>query len=202
MDAPLLLRNARPDDGPRLVPLMLLAGGGTLEFLAGPAHAATLPQRLAALVAGRCGPYSHRSFAVAEAGGTIVGMTSATPAPHPYPPDPEGVPADRAEHLRPLRRVWDAGSLYLSSLAVDPGHRRRGIGARLLEAVCDSARATGFDRVTVHVWADNDDARRLYGAHGFEPIGHAAIPWHPLLPHRGGSLLLRRFIRNAAGSSG
>jgi len=34
MDAPLLLRTARSDDGPRLVSLMLLAGNDTLEFLA------------------------------------------------------------------------------------------------------------------------------------------------------------------------
>ena len=62
----------------------------------------------------------------------------------------------------------------------------------LLDWVEGRARSGGFDRVTLHVWADNAPARRLYARHGYVEVEVAAIPWHPRLPHRGGSVLLRK----------
>ncbi|HYD64470.1 GNAT family N-acetyltransferase [Azospirillum sp.] len=194
MDIPIVLRKATPEDGPCLAPLILLAGDGVLEFWTCLGSGDALRRRLAAMVADASGPYSHAAFVVAEAGGRIAGIASATPATSLPLDDPSGVPADRLEHLRPLRQAWDPGSLYISSLAVDPVQQGRGIGRRLLGHACRHARDTGFNRVTAHVWADNTAARHVYHEQGFEPFSHAAIPWHPLLPHRGGTLLLRRFV--------
>ena len=69
-------------------------------------------------------------------------------------------------------------------------HRRLGVGAALLAAVVDEAKQQSFPSVTLHVWADNTEAIAFYLAAGFKEVRHAEIPWHPDLPHTGGSLLM------------
>jgi GNAT superfamily N-acetyltransferase len=63
---------------------------------------------------------------------------------------------------RPLINIHD--------LAVVPGHRGRGIGARLLEAVEQRARQLGCCRVTLEVQESNTRARRVYGRAGFSQM--------------------------------
>jgi ribosomal protein S18 acetylase RimI-like enzyme len=53
----------------------------------------------------------------------------------------------------------------LVSLAADPPGR--GVGGRLLEAVCSAARAAGCATVRLTTTNDNLDALRLYQRHGF-----------------------------------
>jgi [ribosomal protein S18]-alanine N-acetyltransferase len=57
------------------------------------------------------------------------------------------------------------------SLGVAPGHRRRGIGLALLEALVVDAGRRGSHRLFLEVAADNIAARALYGAFGFIQIG-------------------------------
>jgi ribosomal-protein-alanine N-acetyltransferase len=59
----------------------------------------------------------------------------------------------------------------LLSLGVVPAYRRCGVGGALIEAVFERVRAEGVSRLYLEVAEDNDDARRLYAALGFEPIG-------------------------------
>jgi len=56
---------------------------------------------------------------------------------------------------------------FLTSLSVLPSHRRRGLGALLLEAVLDYALTEGWDRVRLEVHRDNRVAFSLYSAYGF-----------------------------------
>jgi ribosomal protein S18 acetylase RimI-like enzyme len=60
---------------------------------------------------------------------------------------------------RPLVNIHD--------LIVDPGFRRQGIAARLLEAVESKARELGCCKVTLEVRVDNGPARSLYAQQGF-----------------------------------
>jgi ribosomal protein S18 acetylase RimI-like enzyme len=60
---------------------------------------------------------------------------------------------------RPLFNIHD--------LAVLPNYRRRGVGARLLQAVKDEAARRGYCKVTLEVREDNRTARRLYERAGF-----------------------------------
>ena len=64
----------------------------------------------------------------------------------------------------------DAVRGTLSNLYVEPAHRGQGIGSALLEAVEDAFEDRGVDVVTLEVMADNEDARRFYREHGFEPF--------------------------------
>lgn len=81
---------------------------------------------------------------VAEWAGRLVGMAGAFP---------EG--DDRV-----LYGMW-----------VEPGHRRRGIAARLTRAIIGWARSTGAQTLRLWVVEDNAAALRLYHKHGFEGTG-------------------------------
>jgi GNAT superfamily N-acetyltransferase len=65
-------------------------------------------------------------------------------------------------------------------LAVLPAHRGRGIGAALLRAVEDKARALGCARLTLEVLDGNARAQRVYANAGF--VGGARFLTKPLLP--------------------
>ncbi|MQY05558.1 GNAT family N-acetyltransferase [Actinomadura macrotermitis] len=69
--------------------------------------------------------------------------------------------------VRPRPDAADAHVRQIQGLAVDPAERRRGVARALLDAACDEAARQGARRVTLHVLAGNDPARRLYEASGF-----------------------------------
>jgi GNAT superfamily N-acetyltransferase len=83
---------------------------------------------------------------VAESGGAVVGTVSGGDA------DSTGVAA--------LTAMW-----------VDPGFRRQGIGAVLVQRVIEWARQTGYSQVVLWVVDGNDGAERLYARHGFRRTG-------------------------------
>ena len=62
------------------------------------------------------------------------------------------------------------GEEELLLIAVDPAHRGRGLGARLLERCAADARARGAERLFLEM-RSNNPAQRLYRSLGFEPIG-------------------------------
>ncbi len=189
------IRPAEPDDAPDLARLIDMAGGGVYEFLLdGLVPGQTAADMLVPGLAGTSGSFSHRHSGVAEVAGRIVGVAHAYPVDWIRTQDYSGLPVDRLAHMEDFNRVHDWGSYFLSALAVEPAWRRRGVASRLLAWVYERARRGQFDRVTLHVWADNADARQLYAKEGFAEIGRADIPWHERLPHQGGSVLLRRAV--------
>jgi ribosomal-protein-alanine N-acetyltransferase len=64
-----------------------------------------------------------------------------------------------------------AGEAHLMTIAVDPDHRARGIGTRLMLAVARACLDAGAEHLTLEVRTTNDDAIRLYERFGFQPIG-------------------------------
>lgn len=89
---------------------------------------------------------THHAF-VAESGGELIGVAWLALAPR--------VPSPRA----PVRSTGDVQSVY-----VVPAHRGAGVGARLIDSVCDAAEASGAERVTVH---SSSRARSAYARAGF-----------------------------------
>jgi ribosomal protein S18 acetylase RimI-like enzyme len=61
--------------------------------------------------------------------------------------------------------------LEIKGLAVDPAHRRRGVGRALMHAAIHAAREAGARRLTLRVLGHNTAARDLYAACGFEVEG-------------------------------
>ena len=60
---------------------------------------------------------------------------------------------------------------HLSTLAVDPGLRRLGIGERLLQEAMRRAVRQGAELMTLEVRVSNEAARCLYEKHGFRIVG-------------------------------
>jgi len=103
---------------------------------------------------------THECF-VAVADGAVIGMTWLAVIPR--------VPSARA---------FDRASGDLQCAYVAPGHRNRGIGGRLIDAVVDSARERGLERVTVH---SSPRAVPVYERHGFSSEGRLL---HVYVVHR------------------
>ena len=60
---------------------------------------------------------------------------------------------------------------HVTTFAVLPGWRRRGVGSRLLIALLDLALELGATVATLEVRLSNLPARRLYERYGFRPVG-------------------------------
>ena len=87
--------------------------------------------------------------AVDEADGQIIGMVMVD-----YIDRPES-PYRYAERFA-----------HIAEICVDEKHRRQGAGKRLLDFVKADAKAKGFSRIELDVWAFND-ALAFYEAEGF-----------------------------------
>lgn len=59
---------------------------------------------------------------------------------------------------------------HIASLAVDPAHRRRGLGRWLLAGGIELCQETGWPSAELNVDRDNAAARRLYESVGFRPV--------------------------------
>ncbi len=60
---------------------------------------------------------------------------------------------------------------HVTTFAVDPAYRRRGVGERLLLAMLELAVAKGAREATLEVRLSNAPARHLYEKFGFRPVG-------------------------------
>jgi len=82
-----------------------------------------------------------------------------------------------------LRLYWAGGhanpkpredSLYVDALATDPEFRRRGAARALLEEAERQARERGLPAVTLDTSMNNEGARALYAATGFDEVAYRA----------------------------
>ena len=82
-----------------------------------------------------------------------------------------------------LRLYWAGGhanpkpredSFYVDALATDPAFRRRGAARALLDEAESQAREHGLPAVTLDTAMNNDGARALYAAAGFDEVAYRA----------------------------
>lgn len=64
-----------------------------------------------------------------------------------------------------------AGEGHISTIAVKPDHRQRGVGELLLLTMFDEAIARGATSMTLEVRFSNRIAQNLYRKYGFQPAG-------------------------------
>lgn len=60
---------------------------------------------------------------------------------------------------------------HITTIAVDPAHRGRGVGELLLNALIDHAYELGGRQLTLEVRVSNTAAQHLYLKYGFQPAG-------------------------------
>jgi [ribosomal protein S18]-alanine N-acetyltransferase len=70
-----------------------------------------------------------------------------------------------------LCRWFVADEIHVLNVAVHPLHRRRGIGALLMDEALREARERGTEAITLEVRRSNAAARRMYDALGFDEVG-------------------------------
>ena len=70
--------------------------------------------------------------------------------------------------------VFERGVAHLDELDVDPRHGRRGLGRRLVVAVCEWALRTGHESVTLCTFRDVPWNMPFYARLGFEVIPRSA----------------------------
>jgi putative acetyltransferase len=109
----------------------------------------------------------------------LAGMNAITPAGSVYALDLTGLRAPEVT----LWTAWDGDTLLgcgalkeldpatgeIKSMRTDPGHLRRGVGARLLEHLLAVARSRGYRRVSLETGAGEafEPALVLYRRYGF-----------------------------------
>jgi GNAT superfamily N-acetyltransferase len=91
----------------------------------------------------------HRALLVAEVGGQVVGTVDWYFTPN------------LTHDAQPY--------ITIENFVVDVGHRRRGIGAALLNAVIEEAQRTGCYKIQLQSDIKRGDAHRVYEAAGFKP---------------------------------
>lgn len=195
MSVQITYRMARPDDRSELARYMCIAGGGVYEFLFDDLiPLVTAVDLLSAGIGGERYPVSYRNCCVAALGhdGAIIAAANVFPADMLKQDNYVLLGSERHNHIRPMLELQDWGSMFLNSLAVSDAHRGAGIGAKLLSWAEARTAEFGYDRLSLHVWADNVPALNFYKARGFVEVGVAEIPPHPRLPHHGGSILMSK----------
>ncbi|MCX7750491.1 MAG: GNAT family N-acetyltransferase [Candidatus Bipolaricaulota bacterium] len=86
----------------------------------------------------------------------------------------EGPPALGFLIARLERTIGRSPALHIHDLAVDPAHRRKGVGRALVRELCRWGLRTRVSRVILEVRARNEVAQRFYQSLGFKVT--AAVP--------------------------
>ena len=90
-----------------------------------------------------------------------------------------------------LYQTWEE-EMELHTIAVDPNHRREGVGRRMLEYLLSDATTRGVERVFLQVRPSNVAARTLYTQFGFYVIG---VRHHYYRDNYEDALVMRRDLR-------
>ena len=181
------IRRARAEDAAEIARLFLISSDGLASYiwsrLARPGE--TIAETGAARYARTGVAFSYENCLLALSDGAVVGMAHAFPMPPRAPHESEDDPV-----LAPYAELEDAGSLYLSGLAVDAAHRGRGIGGELMDHVEGLAIASGCPRVSLICFERNERAMAFYRRRGYREIGRRPIVPHPSLHYRDGDAVL------------
>ncbi|MGA0601393.1 GNAT family N-acetyltransferase [Caulobacter sp. KR2-114] len=147
----LVVRAARPDDGPAL---------GRLAAMLVDLHHRFDADRFIAADAGTAAGYGgylvsqlkrpQAMVLVAEAGGAVLGYAYAGMEGHDW-----------------MALRGPAGAIY--DIIVDPEHRGQGVGRRLLDQTLAALAERGAPRVVLSTATRNEGAQRLFARAGFRP---------------------------------
>jgi [ribosomal protein S18]-alanine N-acetyltransferase len=89
---------------------------------------------------------------------------------------------------------FGAGEAHILNLCVDPAHRCRGVGRRLLSSLVERAGAAGMGEAFLEVRPSNTAAIRLYLALGFAQVGMRR-GYYQVVGGREDAAVLKRVLR-------
>ena len=180
------LRDATREDAGEIAKLFLISSDGLAEYIWSQIDAPG--QSLAQIGAERYAregvAFSYEKCIVAERNGIIVGMLHGFEMPE----SDGSVTEDPV--LRPYAELEDAGSYYVSGVALFPDHRGQGIGTALLGAAHERAASLRLPRASLICFEMNEDAMRLYKRFGYQEFARRPLVPHPMLHYKEGDAIL------------
>lgn len=187
------IREATAADAPALARLIDIAGEGVPSWLwAQMAADGQSPIEVGEQRARRdTGGFSWRNALVTERDGEVAAMMLGYGIGEPSEEDRAGI-RDLPETLQPFIELEhrSAGSFYVNALATLPGRRGLGLGAALMGAAEDRAKAQGISRMSIQAYEQNTGAVRLYERIGFRRAETRPVLSHPCQPYYDGRVLL------------
>ncbi|MBA1145904.1 GNAT family N-acetyltransferase [Ectothiorhodospiraceae bacterium WFHF3C12] len=181
------IRWARHADAIDIARLFLMSSDGLAAYIWG-AHAQggqSLEELGAARYAREGVAFSYQNCLLASREQEVLGMLHAFRMPTRNPEEIEPDPV-----LRPYAELEDAGSLYISGLAVYQRHRRTGVGGALLDCAEALAIQRGLPRLSLICFERNAYARAFYARRGFDVLDRRPVTPHPALHYSDGDALL------------
>ncbi len=167
------IRPAAPEDADSIARFIIMAEGEMIPFLTGFDDLEKAKEKLIGWILSPIpNRYSLDHVLIAEDGGRPAAAAISFPA-DAQPELDALILADVRRRGRDLDRLFFEGvpgTYYLSTMGVEPEHRRRGMGAALMGASENRAKTLGFARTSLLVDADKPHAKELY-----ERMGHRAI---------------------------
>jgi GNAT superfamily N-acetyltransferase len=190
----IIYRDGRNEDCAALAEFVSIAAGGVIDFLYHELIPGMTPLEIERKVLENVDmPRSYKNSIVAEGDGGLLGVAISFPSSHHRITQEmrEFFPEDRLAHLKHLLSSRVENSLLLDALCVTEDCRGLGVGTQLISLTRQKALKAGFKLLSLIVFADNTNARRLYEHCGFEVVEKIDVQPHALIPHEGGCLLMR-----------
>ncbi len=182
------VRFGENDDSAAITNFIMSAGDGLFEFLLdGILPGIKARELIRMAVTDATSPLVYSNALLAEIDGRPVGLILGYPSEqYGIPPIVETiVPRRRLQHVAEILSSRIDDSWYINSVAVAPEARGCGVARLLLTTAADLAREQGFERLSLHAWADNAAALSLYGSLGFEAVRDIAVAPAERLTHSG-----------------
>lgn len=184
---PFSIRRAQRDDAAEIARLFLISSDGLAAYIW--SRLADAGQPIAEVGKARYAregvAFSYENCLLASCEGKTLGMVHAFEMPAIVPNAAEADPV-----LAPYAELEDAGSLYISGLAVHEPYRGLGIGSRLLDCIGALAVTQAIPRLSLICFERNSVARDFYLRRGFRIADRRPVVPHPALHHKGGDALL------------
>ena len=190
----IICRNGRKEECAALAEFVSIAAGGVIEFLYHDLIPGMTPLEIERNLLEKVeSPRSYNNSIVAEKDGKLVGAALSIPSSHHRITEEMRAffPEDRLAHLKHLFSSRVENSLLLDALCVAEDARTQGVGSQLIALTKKKAVNAGFKLLSLIVFADNTNARRLYEQCGFEVVENIEVKPHALIPHEGGCFLMR-----------
>lgn len=188
------IRRADASDIPHLAHVLLEATGGLFEAL----YEEAIPDRptnqiIEHLLSRGNATTCVENFFVAELDGKVAGGVQAYSIDDEAdnPPDPL-LPEERLGIAEPFIRLHADGSYYIAALAVFYKFRGRGLGRLLMAEAEADARAKNFGQASLHIFAENKHAQRLYEGLEYREIARQPVVPHPRIIYGGDIILLAK----------
>ncbi len=176
-----------------LAELINMASDGVVEYLFRDRVPGMTPvQLIAHNLENVDSPHCYKSAIVARDGDDVVGMTLSYSSDFHHISDEmrNFFPADRLAHLNDFFTARVENSWYLDTLGVFEGHRRQGIGEKLISLTKEKAVENRYNALSLIVFADNELALPIYKRTGFEVVRKVELGANEYIHHEDGSLLL------------